>query len=130
VALNREEKAAVVSEVSAQVARAGAIVMAEYRGLEVAAITGLRKQARESGVYLRVLSRRFANLKCGKLVHQRLFHGVSRSNCPHRCEASYGRTLEILVRSTINSAKIRSARQAVPAAVDRAYRKKLHFLPY
>jgi large subunit ribosomal protein L10 len=55
VALNREEKAAVVSEVSAQVARAGAIVMAEYRGLEVAAITGLRKQARESGVYLRVL---------------------------------------------------------------------------
>lgn len=55
MALNREEKAVIVSEVSAQVARAGAIVMAEYRGLEVADITRLRKQARDSGVYLRVL---------------------------------------------------------------------------
>ena len=55
MALNRQEKVEVVSEVGAQVARAGAIVMAEYRGLEVAEITGLRKQARESGVYLRVL---------------------------------------------------------------------------
>lgn len=55
MALNRQEKVAMVSEVSEQVARAGAIVMAEYRGLEVAEITGLRKQARESGVYLRVL---------------------------------------------------------------------------
>lgn len=55
MALNREEKAAVVAEVSAQVAKAQSIVVAEYRGLEVGAITALRKQARESGVYLRVL---------------------------------------------------------------------------
>jgi large subunit ribosomal protein L10 len=55
VALNREEKAAVVEEVSAQVAQAGSIVLAEYRGLEVEKITHLRRQARESGVYLRVL---------------------------------------------------------------------------
>lgn len=55
MALNREEKAAVVAEVSAEVAKAQAIVVAEYRGLEVGAITALRKQARESGVYLRVL---------------------------------------------------------------------------
>ena len=55
MALNREEKAAVVDEVSAQVALAGAIVMAEYRGLAVEKITVLRRQARESGVYLRVL---------------------------------------------------------------------------
>ncbi|HRO60939.1 MAG TPA: 50S ribosomal protein L10 [Burkholderiaceae bacterium] len=55
MALNREEKAAVVAEVSAQVAKAQSIVVAEYRGLEVEAITALRKQARESGVYLRVL---------------------------------------------------------------------------
>ena len=55
MALNREEKAAVVEEVSAQVAQAGAIVLAEYRGLAVEKITVLRKQARESGVYLRVL---------------------------------------------------------------------------
>ena len=55
MALNREEKAAVVSEVAAKVASAQTIVLAEYRGLEVEAITGLRKQARESDVYLRVL---------------------------------------------------------------------------
>jgi large subunit ribosomal protein L10 len=55
VALNREEKAAVVEEVSARVAQAGAIVLAEYRGLAVEKITVLRRQARESGVYLRVL---------------------------------------------------------------------------
>ena len=60
MALNRQEKVEVVTEVSAQVARAGAIVMAEYRGLEVADITGLRKQARESGVYLRVLKNTLA----------------------------------------------------------------------
>ena len=55
MALNREEKAAVIEEVCAQVAQAGSIVLAEYRGLTVEKITQLRKQARESGVYLRVL---------------------------------------------------------------------------
>lgn len=60
MALNREEKAAVVAEVSAEVAKAQAIVVAEYRGLGVEAITGLRKQARESGVYLRVLKNTLA----------------------------------------------------------------------
>lgn len=60
MALNREEKVAVVAEVSAEVAKAQAIVVAEYRGLEVGAITALRKQARESGVYLRVLKNTLA----------------------------------------------------------------------
>lgn len=60
MALNREEKVAVVAEVSAQVAKAQAIVVAEYRGLEVGAITALRSQARESGVYLRVLKNTLA----------------------------------------------------------------------
>lgn len=53
--LNLEEKKAVVAEVSAQVADAQAIVVAEYRGLEVGNITALRAQARKEGVYLRVL---------------------------------------------------------------------------
>ncbi|MBE0599754.1 MAG: 50S ribosomal protein L10, partial [Burkholderiaceae bacterium] len=42
------------------VAKAQAIVVAEYRGLEVGSITALRKQARESGVYLRVLKNTLA----------------------------------------------------------------------
>ena len=53
--LNLDEKKAIVAEVAAQVAGAGAIIVAEYRGLEVAQITELRKRARQSGVYLRVL---------------------------------------------------------------------------
>lgn len=53
--LNLEQKQAVVAEVSAEVARAQAIVVAEYRGLEVAAMTDLRKKARGLGIYLRVL---------------------------------------------------------------------------
>lgn len=53
--LNLNDKKAVVAEVSAQVASAQTIVIAEYRGIEVTDLTVLRKKARESGVYLRVL---------------------------------------------------------------------------
>ena len=55
MSLNRQEKAVVIEEVSAQVAKAQSIIIAEYRGLDVASVTVLRKTARESGVYLRVL---------------------------------------------------------------------------
>lgn len=53
--LNLDDKKAVVAEVSAQVASAQTIALAEYRGIEVVHLTQLRKKARESGVYLRVL---------------------------------------------------------------------------
>ena len=53
--LNLNDKKAVVAEVSAQVAGAQTIAVAEYRGIEVGDLTVLRKKARESGVYLRVL---------------------------------------------------------------------------
>ena len=55
MSLNLTEKKAVVAEVSAQVAQAQAIVLAEYRGIGVADMTVLRAEARKSGVYLRVL---------------------------------------------------------------------------
>lgn len=58
--LNLSEKQAVVTEISAEVAKAAVIVVAEYRGLEVGNITQLRKQAREAGVYLRVLKNTLA----------------------------------------------------------------------
>ena len=58
--LNLEEKKAVVAEVSAQVAKAKAIIVAEYRGLEVGNMTQLRAKARNSGVYLRVLKNTLA----------------------------------------------------------------------
>ena len=58
--LNLSEKQAVVAEVSAEVAGAAAIVVAEYRGLEVGNITILRANARKEGVYLRVLKNTLA----------------------------------------------------------------------
>lgn len=60
MSLNRQEKAVVIEEVSAQVAQAQSIIIAEYRGLDVASVTVLRKTARESGVYLRVLKNSLA----------------------------------------------------------------------
>lgn len=55
MSLNLDDKKAVVAEVSAQVANAETIVVAEYRGVAVSDLTVLRRKARESGVYLRVL---------------------------------------------------------------------------
>jgi large subunit ribosomal protein L10 len=58
--LNLDDKKAVVAEVSAQVAGAQSIIVAEYRGLGVVDITTLRAQARKNGVYLRVLKNTLA----------------------------------------------------------------------
>jgi large subunit ribosomal protein L10 len=55
LSLNLEQKKAVVVEVSEQVSKAQAIIIAEYRGLTVGEMTELRAKARKSGVYLRVL---------------------------------------------------------------------------
>jgi large subunit ribosomal protein L10 len=55
-----EQKQATVSEVSAQLARAQAVIVAEYRGLNVQRVTQLRAKARKSGLYLRVLKNTLA----------------------------------------------------------------------
>jgi len=60
LSLNLEGKKEVVAEVSAQLADAQAVVIAEYRGLPVEQITVLRTQARANGVYLRVLKNTLA----------------------------------------------------------------------
>ena len=60
MSLNLEQKQAVVAEVSAQLANAQAVVLAEYRSLRVGEMTELRKKARNSGVYLRVLKNTLA----------------------------------------------------------------------
>ena len=58
--LNLEQKQAVVSEIAAELAKAQTVIVAEYRGLTVSAVTGLRAKARKSGVYLRVLKNTLA----------------------------------------------------------------------
>jgi len=55
LSLNLEEKKVIVAEVNAQVANAQAIIMAEYRGIEVGQMTQLRAKAREAGIYFRVI---------------------------------------------------------------------------
>ncbi len=60
MSLNLEDKKAVVAEISEQLSAAQAVVVAEYRGVAVTDMTVLRKKARESGVYLRVLKNTLA----------------------------------------------------------------------
>src|SRR5260221_12158130 len=49
-----------VSEVVAKLAGAQAVIVAEYRGLDVGRVTQLRSRARKSGLYLRVLKNTLA----------------------------------------------------------------------
>jgi large subunit ribosomal protein L10 len=58
--LSLEQKQAMVSEVAAKLAKAQALIVAEYRGLNVERVTQLRSKARKSGLYLRVLKNTLA----------------------------------------------------------------------
>ena len=60
MSLNRNEKAAVISDVSAQAARSQTLALAEYRGLTVEHLNKLRREARDKGVYLHVLKNTLA----------------------------------------------------------------------
>ncbi len=60
MSLNRNEKEAVIAEVSAQAGKAQTLALAEYRGLTVAQMDQLRKNARAQGVYLHVLKNTLA----------------------------------------------------------------------
>lgn len=73
MSLNLDEKKAVVAEVSAQVAKAQAIIIAEYRGLGVGHMTQLRAKARQSGIYFRVLKNSLAR----RAVSDTPFSGLS-----------------------------------------------------
>lgn len=54
MALNLEQKKAVVAEVAEAAKSAHSVVAAEYRGLTVEQMTDLRRQARAGGVFLKV----------------------------------------------------------------------------
>lgn len=58
--LNLEQKQAMVSDISGQLANAQAVIVAEYRGLDVGSVTDLRAKARQSGLHLRVLKNTLA----------------------------------------------------------------------
>ena len=62
MALRLEDKKALVAEVKTVAETAHSAVAAEYRGLTVGQMTALRKEAREKGVYLRVVKNTLARL--------------------------------------------------------------------
>ena len=55
MALGLEDKKAIVADVNEVAADALSLVIADSRGCTVEAMTGLRKQAREAGVKMRVV---------------------------------------------------------------------------
>ncbi len=60
MALNLEDKKALVAEVAEVAAKAQSVVAAEYRGLTVGQMTELRAKARAQGVYMRVVKNTLA----------------------------------------------------------------------
>ncbi|MDH3435197.1 MAG: 50S ribosomal protein L10 [Gammaproteobacteria bacterium] len=60
MAMRLEDKKVFVKEVNAVAGEAVTAVAAEYRGLSVAEMTELRKEARNSGVYMRVVKNTLA----------------------------------------------------------------------
>jgi large subunit ribosomal protein L10 len=60
MALRLEDKKALVKEVNAVAGDSVTAVAAEYRGLSVAEMTELRKEARNAGVYMRVVKNTLA----------------------------------------------------------------------
>ena len=60
MALNLEDKKALVAEVAEVAQKAQSVVAAEYRGLTVSQMTELRSKARKSGVYMRVVKNTLA----------------------------------------------------------------------
>lgn len=60
MALNMNDKKAIVAEVAEVAAGAHSAIAAEYAGLSVDQMTELRAKARESGVYLRVVKNTLA----------------------------------------------------------------------
>jgi len=62
MSLSLDQKKAVISEVTEAIASAQAGVLAEYRGMTVAQLTNLRRDARDAGVWVRVVKNNLAKL--------------------------------------------------------------------
>lgn len=68
MSLNKKGKAELIREISTLLVKAKTVVVAEYRGVTVGAMTELRAKARDEDVYLRVIKNK---------LFQRAAHGTS-----------------------------------------------------
>jgi large subunit ribosomal protein L10 len=75
--LSLEQKQATVAEVAARLAGAQAVIVAEYRGLNVDRVTQLRVRAKKSGLYLRVLKNTLARRAVQGTPFERLTEQLS-----------------------------------------------------
>ena len=75
--LDLNEKKAVVAEVAEVAKNASSVVAAEYRGLDVAEMTELRRQARAAGVYVRVVPNNLAKRAVESTEFECLREGLS-----------------------------------------------------
>ena len=94
--LSLEQKQALVSEVSGQLQGAQAVIVAEYRGLNVENVTQLRAKARKSGLYLRVLK----NTLAGRAVQGTPFEKLA--------EQMSGPLMYGIARDPVGGAKVMS----------------------
>jgi len=111
VALNLDSKKVVVEEVAKFAAKAHSAVAAEYRGLTVTDMTQLRKTARETGVYLRVvkntLARRavvgteFECMQAGLVGPLLLAFSMEDPGCAARLISAFAKTNNKLITKVV-----------------------------
>ena len=77
MALRLEQKKEVVSEVAQAAAGAYSAIAAEYRGLNVVDLTGLRARAREQGVYVRVVKNTLARRALAGTSYECMSEGLA-----------------------------------------------------
>jgi large subunit ribosomal protein L10 len=111
VALNLDGKKIVVEEVAEFAAKAYSAVAAEYRGLTVTEMTELRRTARETGVYLRVvkntLARRavsgtdFECMQAGLVGPLLLAFSMEDPGCAARLVSGFAKTHNKLITKVV-----------------------------
>ncbi|MFH2128626.1 MAG: 50S ribosomal protein L10, partial [Pseudomonadota bacterium] len=74
--MNREQKEAVVSQVSERLSRARAVVLTDFRGLKVEQMTELRQQLREKGLDYMVVKNTLLRLASSGTPTEALLEGL------------------------------------------------------
>lgn len=78
--MNREQKEAVVSQVSERLSRARAVVLTDFRGLKVEQMTELRHQLREKGLDYMVVKNTLLRLAASGTPTEALLEGLEGPN--------------------------------------------------
>ncbi|MCF8044180.1 MAG: 50S ribosomal protein L10 [Desulfarculaceae bacterium] len=78
--MNREQKEAVVSQVSERLSRARAVVLTDFRGLKVEQMTELRHQLREKGLDYLVVKNTLLRLAASGTPTEALLEGLEGPN--------------------------------------------------